>query len=37
MGSVPDRQLSWPQSTAVSPHRPHLPERAATAGAYHLL
>ena len=27
IGSVPVRQLSWPQSTAVSPHRPHLPER----------
>jgi len=34
---VPVRQLSWPHSTAVSPHRPHLPERAAATGTHHPL
>lgn len=37
MASVPVRQLSWSQSTAVSPHRPHLLECAAAAGAHHPL
>ena len=37
MDSVPARQLSWPQSTAVSPHRPYLPERVVAAGTHHPL